>query len=122
MGQTCTDVYRGEKIMAIKFDYESTIRQAEKLEELAARLKSIAQNDLEDILSEVNQGWQGENAAKFLDKGDRMKGKVLLSSDNLRRIAVTLRQMAGNLQRSEQEAARIAARQTGGAVQGPNGN
>lgn len=108
--------------MAIKFDYESTIRQAEKLEELAARLKSIAQNDLEDILSEVNQGWQGENAAKFLDKGDRMKGKVLLSSDNLRRIAFTLRQMAGNLQRSEQEAARIAARQAGGAVQGPNGN
>lgn len=108
--------------MAIKFDYESTIRQAEKLEELAERLKAIAQNDLEDILSEVNQGWQGENAAKFLVKGDRMKGKVILSSDNLRRIAVTLRQMAGNLQRSEQEAARIAARQTGGAVQGPNGN
>lgn len=105
--------------MAIIFDYEATIRQAEKLEELADRLKGIAESDLEEVLSEVNQGWKGENATKFLSKGDRMRGKVLTSSSNLREIARTMRRMADNLRASEQEAARIAAQQAGGAAQGP---
>ena len=90
--------------MAIIFDYEATIRQVEKLEELAERLRRIADNDLEEVLSEINQGWQGENATKFLSKGDTMKGKVLLSSENLQNIANTMRQMAENLRTSEQEA------------------
>lgn len=108
--------------MAIIFDYEATIRQVEKLEELAERLRRIADNDLEEVLSEINQGWQGENAAKFLSKGDTMKGKVLLSGENLQNIANTMRQMAENLRTSEEEAARIAARQAGGAARGPAGN
>ena len=108
--------------MAIIFDYEATIRQVEKLEELAERLRRIADNDLEEVLSEINQGWQGENATKFLSKGDTMKGKVLRSSENLQNIANTMRQMAENLRTSEQEAARIAAQQAGGAAREPAGN
>ena len=57
-----------------------------------------------------------------LSKGDTMKGKVLLSSENLQNIANTMRQMAENLRTSEQEAARIAAQQAGGAARGPAGN
>ena len=99
--------------MAINFDYEATIRQAEKLEELAERLRGIAENDLEEVLSDVNQGWKGENATQFLKKGDRMKGRVLTSSGDLKNIARTIRRMAYNLRQSEQEAARIAAQGPG---------
>ena len=99
--------------MAIIFDYEATIRQVEKLEELAERLRRIADNDLEEVLSEINQGWQGENATKFLKKGDRMKGRVLTSSGDLKNIARTIRRMAYNLRQSEQEAARLRAAQGG---------
>ena len=98
------------------------MRQVEKLEELADKLKGIAERDLEEVLSEVNQGWKGDNATQFLTKGDKMKGKVLTSSENLRNIAGTMRQMADNLRQSELEAARIAAQQAGGAAQGSGAN
>jgi uncharacterized protein YukE len=107
--------------MAIVFDYEATIRQAEKLESLAERLKNIAENDLEDVLSEVNQGWQGENATKFLRKGDTMKGKVLVSGEDLREIARTMRRMADNLRDSEERAARVAAAMGVSAGKGGDG-
>lgn len=108
--------------MAIVFEYITTMRQADKLDELAQKLKNIANDDLEEILMEVDRGWKGENARKFLDKGDRMRNKVLTSSQNLKNIADTMRKMANNIKESEERAARLASMRTGDSAQDSGGN
>ena len=106
--------------MAILFDYDATMRQAQTLEELAGKIKNIADNDLEEILSGINQGWQFENATKFLQKGDAMKGKVRISGEDLQNIANTMRKMAENIKTAEEQAAAVASRLTGGGAQNPS--
>lgn len=92
----------------IYLDYHQAIRQANKLDELAAELEKVGGTQLQEVLERVRANWSGENADAFMSK------TIVLSSQNtknvkkLRDIASTIRKIAENTFDADMRALRIS--------------
>ena len=54
----------------IYLDYNQAMRQADKLDELAAELEQVGGTKLGEALGQVRANWSGENADAFLRKAN----------------------------------------------------
>lgn len=96
----------------IDFNYTQAKRQAEKLEEIADKLSKLSKNNMETSLRNIAASWKGENATKFLKKGDKLYSEMMSVSVDLKNIAKEMKTTAERVYKAEMEAARIAQTRT----------
>ena len=97
-----------KSLFSIEFDFRQAIQRAEELEEIAADMRKLANNDLEGSLQNLSTAWKGESARAYLNKGTRLKEKILKSSNDLKKTASTIRSVAKRTYNAEMAAYRIA--------------
>lgn len=97
-----------KSLFSIEFDFRQAIQRAEELEEIAADLRKLADNDLQGSLQNLSTAWKGEAASAYIHKGTRLKEKILKSSKDLNKTASTIRSVARRTYNAEMAAYRIA--------------
>lgn len=97
-----------KSLKAIEFDFRQAISRAEELEQVAAEMKKLADEELASSLQALSTAWKGEAASAYLSKGSRLKDKILKSSNDLYKTARTIRNVAKRTYDAEMNAYRIA--------------
>ncbi len=92
----------------IHLDYNQAMRQADKLDELAAELEQVGGTKLGEALGQVRANWSGENADAFLRKANVLTTQNGKNVKKLRSIASTIRTVATNTYNADLRALRIA--------------
>lgn len=92
----------------IYFNYSKAIRQAEKLEEVARKLRDQANDKMAEILKDVKAAWESDNSSAYLRKGVKVQGDIVTTARNLENIASAIRKIAIQIRNAELEAWRIA--------------
>lgn len=92
----------------IYFNYNRAIEQAKALENISKRLKTAASNTMEDILNDVHVAWKSDSTSQYIKKGQKVKGDIHTTANNLTNIARTIRTIAQRVRDAELEAWRIA--------------
>ncbi len=92
----------------IYMDYNAAIRQAERLESIARKVRSMGQESMSSTFNSIRASWTGENSEAFLDKGNVLKSKVLRVADDVAKTARVIREIAERTKNAELEAIRIA--------------
>lgn len=93
----------------IKADYNSANQTAAEMESIAGSLSNMANSDLDGALLALKNIWKGENAERFIQKGDSVKSQILTTAKELRNSARELREAAKSVYNAEMEALRLAA-------------
>lgn len=92
----------------IYFNYNRAIEQARNLENISKRLKTAANNTMEDILNDVHVAWKSDSTSQYIKKGQKVEGDIRTTASNLTNIARTIRTIAQRVRDAELEAWRIA--------------
>ncbi len=95
----------------IELDYHTALKQADKLDEIANGLKHSSQT-IEETMTSLNSGWQGESASAYLIKGRTLKDKVSKTSQDLNNAADKIRKIAKKIHDAELAALEIATRRS----------
>ncbi len=97
----------------IEIDFQLTIREAERLEEAAAKLMG-SQGHLGQITDCFYNTWSGANARIYMQKQDRLRKEILETRKEILRIASDIRAMAKRIYDAEMRAYEIACRRING--------
>lgn len=89
-------------------NYREAMQQARDLDTLAGRIRSTANQKVEESMQLLSSGWKGNNATEFLRKYSELKRQILESAEELRSIADDIRRAAKIIYNAEMEALRIA--------------
>ncbi|MBR3165723.1 MAG: WXG100 family type VII secretion target [Lachnospiraceae bacterium] len=92
----------------INMNYREAMQQARDLDTLAGRIRSTANQKVEESMQLLSSGWKGNNATEFLRKYSELKRQILESAEELRSIADDIRTAARIIYNAEMEALRIA--------------
>ena len=92
---------------AIQMDYDRAMRQADKLDECARKIKN-QRKQLQTCRHRVAGAWQGENGTLYVKKLATLEGSLAESEKKLRQIATTVRDVARRTYQAEQRALAIA--------------
>ena len=69
-------------------NYREAIQQARDLDTLADKVRSTANDKVEQSMQVLSSGWKGNNASEFLRKYGQLKQQILDSAtDDIRRTA-----------------------------------
>ena len=85
---------------AIEINYQDVMKKAERLEALAADLRRLSANDLQELLAGVGHGWNGSAAELY-------KKRTRTMSHQIEGRAKELESMAKNLQRAAERYRRL---------------
>lgn len=97
---------------SINFDFNRAMTQAARLEELAASLQNVSQQQLVGALVNISAGWKGENASRYLAKGSVLKDNMINTAGGLRQLAGEIRTIAKRIYDAEMRALAIAESRT----------
>lgn len=86
---------------SIEMDFNMARRQADRLEELADKLRGLSENRFGGTLNNISGNWKGENATAYLSKGSKLQGKMNRSSSELYQIASDIRLIAKRIYDAE---------------------
>lgn len=92
----------------IDMNFRAAIAQANKLEEVAERLRRVSDNDYNNTLQNISSAWKGENAQAFINKSSLLIEKMDNTAESLRNAAGTIRQIAKNIYEAEMAALAVA--------------
>ncbi len=92
----------------IRFNYTKAIEQAERLEEIASRIRGEISGDISDILEETRQSWKGDRADYYYRKVKTLFDELKIAANNYEKIAGTIRNIARRNYDREMSAIRIA--------------
>lgn len=93
---------------AIMVNFKKAMQQADELDEIANSLSRSAKSELEGTLQSVSANWKGENAERYLTKGDNLQGKIYSSAKSLHGIAADIRKVARKIYDAEMRALAVA--------------
>lgn len=96
----------------IKMNYREAMQQARDLDTLAGKVRTTANQKVEQSMQLLSSGWKGNNATEFLRKYSELKQQILDSADELNAIADDIRRTAQIVYNAEMEALRIAQTRT----------
>ena len=94
--------------VTINFNYQRAIGQARELEEIASNLSGLAASDFEIVMNSISRNWKGENADKYLKKGDKLQTDMKNTAKSLRSVASEIRRIAQNIYNTEMKNLAIA--------------
>ncbi|MDO5131599.1 MAG: WXG100 family type VII secretion target [Eubacteriales bacterium] len=92
----------------INMNYREAIQQASDLDTLAGKVRSTANQKIEQSMQLLSSGWKGNNANEFLRKYGLLKQQILDSADELNAIADDIRRTAKIVYEAEMAALQIA--------------
>ena len=95
----------------IYISYQNVLSKADELEELAGRLVSIKDNELDSLRSSLSLNWDGSSAEEMKKKLNQLNDKLNNSINELNYAAGVLKQQATdwyNREKAIQEAMRLA--------------
>lgn len=92
----------------ITFNFNRAMQQARELDEIAANLSNLATSDFEGTLQNISMNWKGENARKYLIKGENLKSDMRSTAGFLRGVASDIRAVAKRVYDAEMQALAIA--------------
>lgn len=94
--------------MAIKFNYNQTVNQAKRLEELAGDMQSQSIKQLEKVYENVNAAWTGQAAKTYLKYIHGIQGDLTKKAKYLCELASFLRESAKKMQAADAAAKQLA--------------
>ena len=109
-------------------NYREAIQQARDLDTLADKVRSTANDKVEQSMQVLSSGWKGNNATEFLRKYGQLKQQILDSAKELNAIADDIRRTAKIVYDAEMAALRIAQTRKAGRktrfsqIQDPQGD
>lgn len=92
----------------IELNFQQAKQQAAQLESLATKLENLAKNDLAGTLQQLSEAWKGESASAYMQKGQRLEGKIAQTAKELKRTAQTIRSTAQRTYNTEMRARELA--------------
>ena len=78
----------------IRMDYEKTIQEAARLDEIADELASAVSGALSDSISGIQTAWKGDNANAYIKKCELLKTNIDKTVKKLRETANVIRKIA----------------------------
>lgn len=96
----------------IQLNYKKTLRQADELERMAQRMKALVAQAEEGTSSGIRSVWEGECAADYCRKGQRIAMLMRQHSNSLMETAAVLRRAAVNTYRAEMRSLEITGKRT----------
>lgn len=94
----------------IQFDFNEARRQANKLDDIAQKLRSLAKKQIENSIDEIPSFWTGKSANLFVTKQNEMKQNIINTARELEEQADNIRKIAQLIYEAEQRALEIAQR------------
>lgn len=95
-------------ILEINLDYAKAIRQAEQLEAIARNLGTLADSEFQGCLQRISTNWKGENASAYIAKGQKLKGDMNKTAEQLNKAAGAIRNIARRTKEADIAAMNIA--------------
>lgn len=92
----------------IYFNYNKAISQAQELEGISKRLKTAANDTMEDILNDVHAAWKSDSTPLYIKKGRKVEDDIRTTATNLANISQAIRTIAQRIRDAELDAWRIA--------------
>ncbi len=92
----------------IEIDFSRAIAQAKELEEIARELSQIANAHIAGALEMLALSWQGENAERYMGKGNVLKQDMFETADDLIKVAKNIRMTSEIVYRAEKTAVMAA--------------
>ena len=96
----------------ISMNYREAMQQARDLDALAEKVRSTANDKVEQSMQLLSSGWKGVNATEFLRKYGELKRQILDSARELNSIADDIRRTAKIVYDAEMAALQIALTRT----------
>lgn len=96
----------------IRYDYQKAKEYADRLAELANEIKQIANGTYVNAMNEISLKWQGESAAVFKNKAEKVRNDMLKIAGDIDKAAEKILTTAANLYRSEMRAKEIAQKRS----------
>lgn len=97
-----------QSLNEIKMNFKAAITLADRLQALAAKMRSLADERCYGTLRNISNSWKGENADAYLRKGEKVKEKMSRTAKDLNNAAETVRTIAKNTYEAEMRAWKIA--------------
>jgi uncharacterized protein YukE len=89
-------------------DYLKARKKADKLDEIANKLKKLSEGNIKNELSLLNSFWQGDGMSIYNKKGEEITSEVSIVVGDLRKTANTIRAVAERNYKTEMKALEIA--------------
>lgn len=96
----------------IIFDYKQAIKQAEKLEEIAGKLKTLSVDKIENSIGTLKAAWQSDSSSQYYSKVSKVQEDIKNTSEYVKRIANSIRTTAKAVKEAELRALEIAKSRT----------
>lgn len=91
----------------IHIDYRDTIRKSDRLSDLAAGVKSVAESGCQRVRQTCNIAWKGSSGREFDKKTNQLETKIVKRAKELERITSSLKKKAERYQYLENRAKEI---------------
>lgn len=95
--------------MAIKFNYQQTIQQAQALEQMASDLSGKTKSKLSGVRENLNAAWTGDSGKAFIKFLTEAESDLDAKAKYLRGVADYLKKAAKKIKEAEEAAAASAA-------------
>lgn len=92
----------------IDLNYTQSIAQADELDRVADHVKSLSEEDVTKLISDLGACWEGTNADAYIAKVDILKKNLMKTAADIAKTAQAMREMATNIYNAEKEAQQIA--------------
>lgn len=99
-------------VSTITMDFNKAKSQADKLDEIAAKIKKAGNSDLKSCMNEVQSAWTGDNSNAYRKKGNAVAEDLVEVSKNISAVASALRKVAKTTYDAEMDNYRIATERT----------
>ncbi len=97
-----------KSLTQINLDYAKAMRQADELDRVASDLDKLADSEFQGCLQNISSNWKGVNAQNYIKKGNKLKGDINKSAQQLRKVASTIRKIAERTRAADLAARAIA--------------
>lgn len=96
----------------IIFDYKQAIKQAERLEEIARKLRTLSVDKIENSMGTLKAVWQSDNSHQYYSKVSKVQEDINGTSEYVKKIANSIRTTAEAVKEAELRALEIARSRT----------
>lgn len=101
-----------KSVTVIRMEFNKANQQADKLDRLAGELRQLANDRFAGCLSEINNAWKSDSAAKYIKKGRQVQDEIRKRAKELENTAKAIRTIAKNTYNAEMQARQIARLRT----------
>ena len=97
----------------IRMDFNKAYAEAERLDQIADKLKMLVTKKMEQSMISLSYAWTGANARLFLQKESQLQRNMEETVRELYQVAGDIRIIARRVYEAEMRAYEIASRRTG---------